>query len=157
MKGFIPVDIPTKKYIKAYIHSKLGEKPFMTTDHNLGNNLYILLQHETNERNYFPKKHYDAQVRIYISAHTWRHRGGFLNETNIRNYNRFVEQEIKATFFTMMDFFIEILPNFENNLPEVRRRIGIDIEIKNRYYTRIFVPQVSPEGFSLQKLFSFGR
>lgn len=130
MKGWVPVEIPTKKYIKAYIHSKLGEKPMMTTVGNtIGHKLYDLLQHSTNERaSVFESKHYCEVIRIYIPVNTFRKRGAFLNETNIKNFNLFVENEIKHKFHFVMDILIEALPNFNANLPEVRRALGIDIE-----------------------------
>jgi hypothetical protein len=127
MKGYIPVEIPTKRYIRAYIISQLGDKPFMNTDNPIGCKLHDLLQHQLNERKLeFSNKRYDAKVRIYISAHTFRHRGANLNETNIKNFNNFIEAEIKSRFRFLMDLFIDILPNFEAHLPAVRKHLGID-------------------------------
>lgn len=130
MKGFVPVEIPTKRYIKAYIHSKLGEKPLMTTNGNtIGHKLYDLLQHSTNERaTVFDSKHYTEKIRIYIPISIYKKRGAYLNQTNIKNFNIYVENEIKDRFHWMMDDLISALPNFSANLPEVRRRLGIDIE-----------------------------
>jgi hypothetical protein len=141
MTGYIPVDIPTKKYIKAYIQHKLGEKPFLTTDTTIGAKLYDVLQHKTNERKTeFSNARYNTRLRIYISRYVYVTRGAFLNETNIKNFNIFVEAELKARFRDKMDFYISFLPSFEANLPEVRRIIGIDIEswsddsIRKDYY-----------------------
>lgn len=130
MPGFVPVDIPTKKYIKAYLISKLGEKPLMTTKGDtIGHKLYDLLQHETNERaSSFDCVHYTEKVRVYIPIRTYRKRGSFLNETNIKNFNTYIENELKEKFHYMMDDMIAILPSFTNNLPEIRRRLGIDLE-----------------------------
>lgn len=129
MKGYIPVEIPTKRYIKAYIHFKLGEKPFMNTECNIGSKLYDVLNHKTNEeKTRFSNVRYNSSLRLYVSYHTFRQRGAFLNETNIRNFNLYVEGLIKDRFRLYMDFYISILPSFEANLPEVRKNLGIDIE-----------------------------
>ena len=142
MKGFVPVDIPTKRYIKAYIISKLGEQPQMTTRNNtIGHKLHDLLQHSTNERaKEFRSKHYTEKIRVYIPVSLFRQRGCYLNETNIKNFNLFVETELKDRFHSIMDDLIELYPSFNNNLPEVRRRLGVDIEdwsddsMKKDYY-----------------------
>lgn len=139
-KGWIPVEIPTKKYIKAYIVSQLGEKPMMDRDHPIGKKLEDVLQHKTNERKVEFSKRYNASIRIYIHRGLFRQRGANLNETNIKNFNLFVETMIKHRFYQLMDDFIEVLPSFEANLPEVRRRLSIDIEdwsddsMKKDYY-----------------------
>ncbi|MES2457224.1 MAG: hypothetical protein V4594_16840 [Bacteroidota bacterium] len=144
MQGFIPVDIPTKTYIKAYVISKLGPLPRMTTDSDtIGNKLYDLLQHKTNERaQRYDNAMYKAVLRIYIPINTFKKRGGNLNENNLKNFNLFIEREVKLRFHTLMDDAMEHLPSFENNLPHVRRKLGIDIEawsddsMKKDYYRK---------------------
>lgn len=157
MKGFVPVDIPTKKYIKAYILTKLGDKPLMTTRNNtIGRKLYDLLEHSTNERACsFESKHYTEKIRVYIPVRLFNRRGIHLNETNVKNFNLFIEDEIKHRFHVLMDDLIEILPNFQSNLPEVRRKLGIDIEAwpddsmsKDYYRYRMSDPQ---KGYYLDK------
>lgn len=130
MKGFVPVDIPTKKYIKAYMLSKLGQRPLMLREANtIGNKLYDLLEHSTNERaDQFKSKHYTEMVRVYIPVRLYKRRGIYLNQSNVKNFNLFIECELKDKFHSIMDDLIDILPNFLSNLPEVRRRLGIDIE-----------------------------
>ena len=128
MKGWIPVELPTKKYIKAYIISQIGEKPRMDTRHKIGSKLHDLLQHKTNERKTEFSQRYNCTIRIYISLHIFKNRGAYLNETNIKNFNQFVENDLKDKFYFLMDLFIEMLPSFEANLPEVRKKLGIDIE-----------------------------
>ena len=39
-----------------------------------------------------------------------------------------MESYIKDQFYFLMDFYIEIFPSFEENLPQVRKLIGIDDE-----------------------------
>lgn len=139
MKGYFPIEIPTKKYIKAYIHAQLGEQPIINTEHRIGNKLYDVLTRHSNERkSEFPV--YNARVKVFVNHHTFYHRGANLNETNIKNFNLFIEDEIKASYRMLMDFYIDLLPSFEANLPAVRKRIGIDLEawdtdsIKKDYY-----------------------
>lgn len=139
MKGYFPIEIPTKKYIKAYIHSQMGDKPIINTTHRIGNKLYDVLNRSTNEsKSRFAG--YNATIKVYVNHSTFYHRGANLNETNIKNFNLFVEDEVKATYRMLMDFYIDLLPSFEANLPEVRRRIGVGIDdwdtdsIKKDYY-----------------------
>lgn len=141
MKGYIPIEIPTKKYIKAYLQSQFGEKPLMNTESHIGSKFYDLLVHKTNEdKNRFSNVRYNARVRLYVSYHTFYQRGAHLNETNIKNFNLFVEEEIKDRYRMYMDFFISMFPSFEANLPAVRKHIGIDLDawdsdsIKKDYY-----------------------
>lgn len=159
MQGFVPVEIPTKKYVKAYIISTLGEKPIMNTENVMGQKLYDVLQHSTDERSdQFACNHYSDKLQIYIPIRTFKKRGAFLNKTNIKNFNLFIEVLLKDRFHLMMDDFIAILPSFENNLPEVRKRLGIDIEawsddsMKKDYYryrTRSGKPLLYTKRFSL--------
>lgn len=127
MKGLIPIDIPTKKYIKAHIISELGEKPIMAVNHLFGNKLYDVLQHQQNER-LLNSYRYDDTLKIFISCRTWRIRGAYLNQTNLRQFNLFIECDIKRQFRKYMDFYITILPSFEAHLPAVRKLLGIDLE-----------------------------
>lgn len=129
MKGYIPVEIPTKSYIKAYIISQLGEKPIMSRNHEIGSKIIDLLQHSLNDqRNRFSNQRYNERLRIYISQYHFNHRGFNLNETNLKNFNSYVENKIKEKFYFLMDFFIELLPSFMQNLAEVRKIMGIDEE-----------------------------
>lgn len=141
MKGYIPIEIPTKKYIRAYIQNELGEFPIINQLHPIGNKLYDILQHKTNERRTeFPRKRYNTNMKVFVNYHIFYTRGAFLNETNIANFNLFLEREIKHRYRLYMDFYIDMFPSFEGNLPFVRERLGIDIEdwgddsIKKDYY-----------------------
>ncbi len=129
MKGYIPVDIPTKPYIKAYIHHKLGKMPLMRSDNLIGSKLHDLLEHELNpDRKRFLSKLYTTTVRVYLPMRLFKMRGCNLNESNIKRFNSYLETKIKTRFYEVMDDCIEILPNIEANLPQARRKLGIDIE-----------------------------
>lgn len=141
MKGYISIEIPTKRYIRAYLIKELGEQPVISTDHRIGNKLYDLLNHNTNERRTeFSNQRYNARMKLYVNYHIFFQRGATLNETNIKNFNLFVEDEIKSRYRMYMDFYISMFPSFERNLPQVRKHIGIDLEdwpcdsIKKDYY-----------------------
>lgn len=141
MKGYYPIEIPTKKYIKAYILHQLGDKPVINTQHRIGNKLYDVLTKTTNERRTeYSNVRYNTMIKVYVNHHIFNHQGGTLNETNIKNFNLFMEDEIKSAYRMLMDFYIDLLPSFEANLPEVRKRIGIDLDnwdtdsIKKDYY-----------------------
>ncbi len=142
MKGYIAIDVPTKPYIKAYVHHKLGNTPLMGNNSDtISSKLYDLLQHKTDEfasRN--GNKMYTVKMRIYIPVSTFHHRGCNLNVTNLKNFNLFIENEVKERFYFLMDDYMSVLPNFTQNLYEARRKIGVDIEswsddsMKKDYY-----------------------
>lgn len=142
MKGFIAIDIPTKPYIKAYVHHKLGPAPVMKTNgETISAKLYDLLQHRVDEFGSRPtNKMYTSRLRVFIPIHTFKRRGSNLNVTNLKNFNLFIEAEIKHWFYFLMDEYMTIFPNFMQNLPEVRRKLGIDLEawsddsMKKDYY-----------------------
>lgn len=141
MKGYIPIEIPTKKYIKAYLLAQLGNMPVMSSSNRFGNKFYDLLRHTTNERkNEFSNVRYNARIKLFVNYHTFKQRGACLNETNIKSFNVFVEDEVKSKFHFLMDMYNEHLASFEAHLPEVRKKLGIDIEawsddsMKKEYY-----------------------
>lgn len=126
MKGYIPVEIPTKKYIRAFIIAQLGPKPQMNRSTAIGSKLLDLLQHSTNHQRTKFSKRYNSTLRIYISIDLFRRRGFCLNENNLKNFNSFVEDICKERFYFLMDFYFDVMPSFESNLPLVRKQLGID-------------------------------
>lgn len=129
MKGYYPIEIPTKKYIKAYIIARLGPKPIFSPDNRFGSKLYDVVSHSTNERRTeYANVRYNTTIKVYVSHHTFKQRGGTLNETNIKSFNIFMEDEIKACYRMYMDFYIDMLPSFEANLTQVRKHLGIDLD-----------------------------
>lgn len=145
MKNFVAVDIPTRPYIKAYVMFKLGPYPKMeeNASESIGSKLYDLLKHSTNERaSQYKKSTYKTTFRIYIPQMVFIKKGNNLNQTNIRGFNRFIEMEAKERFCQIMDDLTEVFPSFKNNLPEVRRKMGIsnkywpDASLRKIYYRR---------------------
>lgn len=141
MKGYIPIEIPTKKYIRAFIITQLGEKPFMTSDHVIGNKFFDVLQRSTNERKtQFASKHYNSKIRVYISLHTFRRQGAHLNETNVKSFNRFLQHLIKDRVRFLLDIYVPEQKGFEKALTKVRDMMKIEDEdwdsdsIKKDYY-----------------------
>jgi len=141
MKGYIPIEIPTKKYIRAFIINQLGDKPFMTPDNIIGNKFFDVLERSTNERRTeFSAKHYNSKIRVYISLHTFRQRGSFLNETNVKNFNGFLQLLIKERVRFLLDFYVREYKSFEKALVEVRAVMKLNDEdwdtesIRKDYY-----------------------
>jgi hypothetical protein len=127
LKGYIGIEIPTKRYIAAYVKSQLGEQPIMNTEHMIGHKFYDLLQHQTNEdKTEFSAQYYEMKMKLYVNYGIFYKRGQYLNHTNIKNFNIFLEKEVKDKFRFYMDFMIEIVPNFKYNLPAVRKKLGIE-------------------------------
>jgi hypothetical protein len=142
MKGFVSIDIPTKPYIKAYVIHKLGPQLVIRNNADtISSKLYDLLQHGTDEFASRPtSKMYTSKLRLFIPVQTFRKRGANINVTNLKNFNLFIEAEIKHWFYFIMDEYMSIHPNFMQNLPDVRRKLGIDLEawsddsMKKDYY-----------------------
>lgn len=141
MKGYLSIEIPCKKYIKAYLIRQYGEKPVLNKDTEVGNKLFDLLVHKINDRKKeYSSKTYKDSIKVYVSIRTFHKRGGFLNETNVISFNRFLERRVKEKLYFLMNFYVDIVPSFESNLLIVRRELGIDEDawetdsIKKDYY-----------------------
>jgi len=129
MKGYIPIEIPTKRYIRAFIITQLGPKPLMCTKDLIGNKLYDVLEHTTNEyRTDFARKHYNATVRLYISLHKFKQRGANLNETNVKNFNGFLQALIKDKMHFLLDLYVLMFGSFERALVIAREVVKIEDE-----------------------------
>ena len=131
MKGYVSVNIPVKKYVKAYLIHKFGKDIVMNFgSNNIANKLYDILEHKTNEwKKDYNETPYCDVVKVYIPKSVFNHRGANLNETNIKSFNKFVELEVKDKFYFMMDFFCKILPSYEAHIDLVRRELGIDEDV----------------------------
>ncbi|MBA3706523.1 MAG: hypothetical protein H0W84_11690 [Bacteroidetes bacterium] len=140
-KGYISVEIPTKKYIKAFVISQLGEKPLLDRHSKYGRSLYSILESNRNPaRLEYSELRYNTSLKIYIPYKTHKNRGCSLNHTNIKDFNLMIEDEIKHRFYELMNHYMEMLPSIEGNLPHVRKKLGIDIDswsddsMKKDYY-----------------------
>lgn len=129
MKRTFSVEIPTKKYIKAFIISKFGEKPLMNNTNSFGCKLHDLLQQQYDDSCKEPENiRFDCRMKLYISQHTFHHRGAFISYMNVRSFNKYCESQIKEIFQQCMDFYLEINPSFMFNLLKVKEKLGIDID-----------------------------
>lgn len=123
MRGYVSVDIPTKKYIRAYIVAQLGTPPVMNTEHVIGAKLFDLLEHPTNEdRKQFAQAQYNDVIRVKITHHAFVQRGCNLNETNVKNFNLFVKHLIKDKMRFLLDFYIEQTGSFTTALELIREK-----------------------------------
>ena len=137
----IPIEIPTKNYIKAYLINEYGEKPLMNYETPIGNKFVDLLQHEfTPDCEEVQNIRYDARIKLFIPKHTFLHRGAFINNERLKQFNIFCTREIKNHFRFMMDFYFDVDPTFTANLPFVREKLGIEVDawdddsMKKDYY-----------------------
>jgi len=143
LRGYISVDIPVKRYTKAYIKNKLGEaiKLDRSQRHPVTEKLYDILEREATDPD---RKRinldYPVQVTFYLTISQFSRRGATLNHTNVKSFNAFCESLIKQRFYEVMDECWEVVPGFEKHLPYVRKVIGIDEEswsldsMKKDYY-----------------------
>lgn len=125
--NYVPIEIPTKKYVKAFVFTQLGDHPRMSTDSVIGNKLFDVLQRSTNERRTeFPNKRYNCKMRVYVSLHTFRKQGANLNETNVQKFNLFCELLLKDKMRFLLDTFVALNNSFEKSLDQVREIMKID-------------------------------
>ena len=143
MKGYISIEIPVKPYSKAYILKQVNDTLVIRRGgHSIENKLFDLLEHKTNKENCskYNLGDYKERIKAYISMRDFRDRGEALNESNLRNFNAYIEKKLKERMYELMDDAVEIFPSFEKNLPAIRRKLGIGIEawsddsIKKDYY-----------------------
>lgn len=140
MKGFISIEIPTKPYIRAYIHNELGQHPIMHRNHHIGAKLYDLLEHTTNEKPFTKNANYTETVKVYIRMSVFAQRGHAINGTNVRGFNTYLEAHIKQNIRQQLDFYMSIFPNFKKNLERVMEQLAIPEEawdpdsIRKDYY-----------------------
>ena len=139
--GLIPVDIPTKHYLKAYVQSKLGQKPIMTSTHHIGSKLIDLLaRHENPRRTEYTNSAYPVKMRVYITRDAYNTRGGFLNETNIIGFNNYIQSYFKEYMRDMLDIYLELTQSLEASIELMRDRVGIPEDqfpyelVKKDYY-----------------------
>ncbi len=128
-KKFVTIEIPTKPYCKQYIENKIGTNPIFINNREsdtVSKKFYDLLLITVNEnKNRFVSDFYTAKLRIRIPLNVYKKYSKQINETNIKNFNLFVQAEIKDRFYFVMDVFQESLPCVHNNLPAARRHLGI--------------------------------
>lgn len=141
MKGYVPVDVPTKPYIKAWMHAELGEKPVMSQSHHIGSKFVDLLERKSNyQKTIYSADHYPATVRVYINKHCFNKKGCHIHETNILAFNNYMESYLKSQVRFMLDVYFEMTKSVEASIEIMRDRIGIPEEhfpydtVKKDYY-----------------------
>lgn len=140
MKRHFSLEIPTKKYLKAFIISQLGARPVITAEHVYGNVLFDLLQREPDEKGQLINARYETCVTVFISHRIYYRRGVFLSHGNIKRLNNYIEEDLKTKFHFLMDFYNNNVQGFEMHLQKVRDRLGVDMEawsddsMKKEYY-----------------------
>jgi hypothetical protein len=141
MKGYVPVEIPTKAYLKAWVHLELGEKPVMSQKHHIGSKLLDLLIHKRNyKQTEYKPHHYPVLMRVLINKHAFKNQGCNLNQTNIIKFNTYIESYFKSKMHWKLDFYMKVTQSVEASIELMRDDLGLDEEnfpfdmIKQDYY-----------------------
>lgn len=121
-------EMPTRTDINNFLKSIYSKEEISVNAQTLSAIINKLMVHKSNERKKEFSTRYDTNLKVYIPQHVFNHRGDALNETAVKDLNVFIEKQIKKEFRFLMDQWIEILPNFMTHLPQLRRKLGIDIE-----------------------------
>lgn len=142
MKGFIPVEIPVKRYVKAYIESNLGVplKLDRQTRSLITEKLIDYLDKSNPGPLDAPPVNYNSTIKVYLTQDQFARRGASLTSANIRSFNSFCEILIKEKFRLLMDDSWSVMPGFDCHIPTIRKALGIGIDdwaddsMKKDYY-----------------------
>jgi len=141
IKGYVPVDIPTKKYLKAYIQLTLGEKPVISQSSHIGSKLVDLMQSKRNHRmSRYQPQHYPETIRVYLNKYAFKNKGCNINHTNIIAWNCYLESYVKEHIRFLLDTYLELTMSLEASIEIMRDKTGLDEnvltydQVKKDYY-----------------------
>lgn len=143
MKGYVPVEIPVKRYVKAFIERN-HSSPIMFDRRNKSAIIEKIFDYlERDQAIEIIPKHlweYKYTIKVYLTNDQFHRRGAWLNSSNIRNFNSFAETLIKERFRLLMDEAWKVSPGFDCHLPSILRALNLTSEdwdyeaIKKDYY-----------------------
>lgn len=142
MKGYVPYEIPVKRYVKAYIEHHLQVPLVMNRKcrHSIIEKLYDYMEKDAPPPSDCTLKDYPCFIKVHITVDQFNRRGATITNTNIKNFNNFCETFIKEKFRILLDDAWAVLPGFDCHLPDIRQALGIGIEdwsddsMKKDYY-----------------------
>lgn len=90
---FASVSIPTKTYLKKYLHYKLGENIFAAGSHHIQKFLTILLEKRVYNYNFTAlNTQYQDKLTIFVSLNTFKNVGFGMNPAHVIDFNNYVEE-----------------------------------------------------------------
>jgi hypothetical protein len=129
MQGYIGIDLPTKRYIAAYIKCCLGEQPVISKQHVIGKQLLTMLQRTQNtDKCKYTNKHYNTTLRIHLDIWSFRTYGHNLHETNVKNFNLFVEDLMKEKLYLLLTMYLKLGHKLGESVDLARQDMGLTME-----------------------------
>ena len=126
MKGYISVDVPTKRYIKAWLIKNFGDRPAMTSSNLVGSMLHAFLnRHQDQRATMFATSIYESSVKLLIPYHVFKNHGHNLNKTNITDFNNFLQHLIKSDMRFYLDFYVEHGYKLKDAIDMVQVKLGL--------------------------------
>lgn len=104
----VPVQLYTKKHIKAYLLNNFGPKPCIDSTHIFHNYLLLCFSHtlQLNIEQFL--KGHTEEMAIYITRSDYKNYGSWLNARQMHFFNRHVDQYMKDILFAKIDTFLEM-------------------------------------------------
>lgn len=130
MKGYVPVNIPVKRYVKAYIEHNLAMPVKMDRKcrHSIVEKLYDYMEKDAEPPSDTTLAEYPCTITVHITFDQFNRRGATVNNINIKNFNSFCETFVKENFRILMIDAWKVIPGFDCHLPALREALGITIE-----------------------------
>lgn len=108
--GTVPVDLKTKKHVKAFLLNNFGEKPFIESTHIFHNFLLLCLSHSLTYRiNEVPE--YPEEMKIYITKKDYELYGCWMNPRQMQLFNSHVDFYMKSVMTVFVDVYLEFYPH----------------------------------------------
>jgi len=102
----LTASIPVKPYVRKHLENKFGNPVMLRQDSAIGKYFYQLLEDPSRGRDRQYSEYTDL-VTIRIPEKVFLHRGCMLTDTNITNFNSFVEDQLKQHLRLMIDILLE--------------------------------------------------
>lgn len=140
--GTVPVDLKTKKHVKAYLLNNFGERPFIESTHIFHNFMILCLSHQLTYRN-DEVPEYPELMKIYITKKDYELYGCWMNPRQMQLFNGHVDFYMKSIMCVFIDVYLEYYPGSQLNkgIQHALQKMKItdedwDTESITKYYYR---------------------
>lgn len=138
---FVKINIPTKRYLKAFLQNRFGEELLLSHHDPYGKCLYVLLSDNRKRKDMQPiSGDYKEEMNVSLHRDAFRHYGFSISKTGVRAFNTFVEELFKEMVHSYIDGRLEVKPKLKDAIADMRIYFKIDDDdwdyesIKKDYY-----------------------
>lgn len=130
MNGFIPVEIPTKPYIRQHLINRMGTTLKVKSDSLIGHFLLHLMQRSVDdEATDFAAIGYTTTMKLYIPGSVFKNWGANLSKTNIKHFNLFVQNLVKEEMRFYLNFYIENNHGLDESIEMVQAKMELPDDV----------------------------